>query len=262
MSVNPAKRNGKPGPRLPGIPPSSGAGATIAGRSGSIQSTKARPPPAVAGGAPAAGARPAARKRSRSGPQLGRPLGRDERPSPRFEPAQPVAVDDVDRSHDPGLGGQPRPAREALRVGRSVPTSNRRRVGLQPEEGQRDLAVELPRDLGRAGACPGSQPRRVGLSDLPEPAVLQRREDREEHRERDRPQQERPMGPPGSRAEHVAHSRPGSGPIDHAFGPLTLSYFLTRSDLAPPAFPSRRGLDVSAVKLTAHAGASHVFRRP
>ena len=131
------------------------------------------------------------------GPQPGRPFGRDERPCPLFEPAQPVAVDDVHRSHDPGLGGQTRPAREALRVGRGVPTSNRRRVGLEPEEGQRDLAVELPAELGRAGACPGSQPRRVGLSDLPEPPVLQRREDREEHRQRDRPQQEGPMGPPG-----------------------------------------------------------------
>ena len=115
-------------------------------------------------------------------PQLDRPFGRDERPGPRVEPAQPVAVDDVHRAHDPGLSGPLRPEREARRVGRRVPASNRRRVCLQPEEGQRDLAVEVPAQLRRAGARPGPQPRRVRLADLPEPAVLQRREDREEHR--------------------------------------------------------------------------------
>ena len=214
-----------------------------------------------------AGLRPGRARRGRTalphGPQLGRPFGRDERPCPRFEPAQPVAVDDVHRSHDPGLGGQTRPVREAPRVGRSVPTSNRRRVGLEPEESQRDLAVELPADLHRAGARPGSQPRRVGLSDLPEPAVLQRREDREEHRQRDRPQQEGPVGAPGSRAEHLGHSRPALQRLcDHASRPFTLSYLLTRSGPAPPASSSRRGLDVSAVKVAARAGASHVFRRP
>ena len=74
-------------------------------------------------------------------------------------------------------------------------------IGVEPHEGEGNLAVELAREPLCPGAGARAQPRRFGLTHLPEPPVLQGREDGQQRPERDRAEQKRAVraktGEPG-----------------------------------------------------------------
>ena len=62
-----------------------------------------------------------------------------------------------------------------------------RRIGLEEQIGARDLAVEVLRELERACRERRAPLRALGLADLPEPAILQHRQQHDQAQQRDAP---------------------------------------------------------------------------
>ena len=89
------------------------------------------------------------------------------------------------------MGGARPPSSAALGESGDVQGAGPGRVELQAQEGPRDLAVEVPREL--LGAVLGRRPQAglVGLADLAEPAILEGREQAEEHGDGAHPEHER-----------------------------------------------------------------------
>jgi hypothetical protein len=145
--------------------------------------------------------------------QFGRPLDRRQRVRRGIEPPQlrrveHPAVGDVHRADQRGNLRAGLPSR--VRVGQS---RGRIRVELiapdmEGDVGARELGVELLRELGRTRAKACAHPLALRFAHFAQPAVLQRREDREQHEQQRRRQQL----PRGSAHERTVREKGGRRP--------------------------------------------------
>ncbi len=117
-------------------------------------------------------------------------------------------------------------SREPRRELGVIDARTERRIGLEEQVGAGDLAVEVLRELGGAGRERRAPLCALGLADLPQPAVLQHRQQRDQSQQRDGHDRERwPEAPPHIRESSttlVARNAAAS-PIGAVFTSLTNS---------------------------------------